>query len=79
VSSAELPVGTVTFLFTDIQGSTQLLKQLGGGRYGEALAASYRPTGSSRSIVAKISQVRRQTSTAGLVMSRSAVRICPPR
>jgi len=33
----ELPIGTVTFLFTDIEGSTQLLKRLGGGRYGEAL------------------------------------------
>jgi YVTN family beta-propeller protein len=37
VSSIELPVGTVTFLFTDIEGSTQLLKGLGGERYGEAL------------------------------------------
>src|SRR5919204_4501 len=34
----ELPIGTVTFLFTDIEGSTQLLKQLGGDRYGQALA-----------------------------------------
>ncbi len=33
----ELPSGTVTFLFTDIEGSTRLLKQL-GGRYVEALA-----------------------------------------
>jgi peptide/nickel transport system substrate-binding protein len=33
----ELPVGTVTFLFTDIEGSTQLLKRL-RDRYGEALA-----------------------------------------
>jgi ABC-type transport system substrate-binding protein/class 3 adenylate cyclase len=32
----ELPVGTVTFLFTDIEGSTRLLKQL-RDRYGEAL------------------------------------------
>ena len=32
-----LPTGTVTFLFTDIEGSTQLLKRL-GKRYGEALA-----------------------------------------
>jgi YVTN family beta-propeller protein len=32
----ELPVGTVTFLFTDVEGSTQLLKQL-RDRYGEAL------------------------------------------
>ena len=28
--STELPSGTVTFLFTDIEGSTELLKQLGG-------------------------------------------------
>src|SRR5882724_67125 len=32
-----LPTGTVTFLFTDIEGSTQLLRRL-GRRYGEALA-----------------------------------------
>jgi WD40 repeat protein/class 3 adenylate cyclase len=38
----ELPVGTVTFLFTDIEGSTQLLKRLGGDRYGEALAEHQR-------------------------------------
>src|SRR5215218_8112788 len=35
-SGVELPIGTVTFLFTDIEGSTQLLKQL-RDRYGEAL------------------------------------------
>ena len=34
--SGELPSGTVTFLFTDIEGSTRLLKQL-GERYGEVL------------------------------------------
>jgi YVTN family beta-propeller protein len=33
----ELPSGTVTFLFTDIEGSTQLLNQLGGDRYSEML------------------------------------------
>lgn len=33
-----LPVGTVTFLFTDIEGSTELLKQLGDG-YAELLAS----------------------------------------
>src|SRR5512132_1952659 len=33
----ELLTGTVTFLFTDIEGSTQLLKRL-GKTYGEALA-----------------------------------------
>jgi predicted ATPase/class 3 adenylate cyclase len=35
---SELPTGTVTFLFTDIEGSTRLLGTL-GERYGEVLAA----------------------------------------
>ena len=38
---SELPSGTVTFLFTDIEGSTTLLKQLGEG-YGEVLATHQR-------------------------------------
>jgi class 3 adenylate cyclase len=33
-----LPSGTVTFVFTDIEGSTRLLQQL-GDRYGEVVAA----------------------------------------
>ncbi len=33
-----LPTGTVTFLFTDIEGSTRLLRQLGPDFYAEALA-----------------------------------------
>ena len=33
-----LPSGTVTFLFSDIVGSTSLLKQLGDARYAELLA-----------------------------------------
>jgi class 3 adenylate cyclase len=33
---ADLPTGTVTFLFTDIEGSTRLLRQL-RGRYGDVL------------------------------------------
>ena len=35
--TTDLPTGTVTFVFTDIEGSTQLLKRL-GKRYGEVLA-----------------------------------------
>ena len=35
---AELPAGTVTFLFTDIEGSTRLLHALGPSPYAEALA-----------------------------------------
>jgi len=34
----ELPSGTVTFLFTDIEGSTELLHELGPEAYAEALA-----------------------------------------
>jgi class 3 adenylate cyclase len=33
----ELPTGTVTFLFTDIEGSTRLLQELGDA-YAEVLA-----------------------------------------
>ena len=36
--SRELPSGTVTFLFTDVEGSTRLLHESGAQRYGEALA-----------------------------------------
>ena len=35
---ADLPTGTVTFLFTDIEGSTRLLHDLGAESYAEALA-----------------------------------------
>ncbi len=38
----ELPAGTVTFLFTDVEGSTRLLHELGAGGYSEALAAHRR-------------------------------------
>ena len=38
---AELPTGTVTFLFTDIEGSTALLKRL-GREYGDVLAEHQR-------------------------------------
>jgi predicted ATPase/class 3 adenylate cyclase len=34
----ELPAGTVTFLFTDVEGSTRLLHELGPERYAKALA-----------------------------------------
>jgi predicted ATPase/class 3 adenylate cyclase len=34
----DLPSGTVTFLFTDVEGSTKLLQELGAAAYAEALA-----------------------------------------
>ncbi len=38
---ADLPRGTVTFLFTDIEGSTALLQYLGDRRYAEVLDAHH--------------------------------------
>jgi class 3 adenylate cyclase len=37
-----LPSGTVTFLFSDIEGSTRLLKRLGDARYAEVVATHRR-------------------------------------
>jgi class 3 adenylate cyclase len=34
----ELPTGTVTFLFTDVEGSTRLLDEVGAERYADELA-----------------------------------------
>jgi predicted ATPase len=33
----DLPIGTVTFLFTDVEGSTRLLREIGAEPYAEAL------------------------------------------
>jgi predicted ATPase len=38
----DLPQGTVTFLFTDIEGSTALLEELGSEGYGELLSHHHR-------------------------------------
>lgn len=34
----DLPTGTVTFVFTDIEGSTRMLERLGADAYGELLS-----------------------------------------
>src|SRR5919202_5694873 len=34
----DLPAGAVTFVFTDVEGSTRLLEELGEERYADALA-----------------------------------------
>jgi class 3 adenylate cyclase len=41
MSRSELPTGTVTFLFTDVEGSTRLLKRL-GSQYGRVLARHHK-------------------------------------
>ena len=38
MARTDLPSGTVTFLFTDVEGSTRLLHELGAEAYAEALA-----------------------------------------
>jgi predicted ATPase/class 3 adenylate cyclase len=38
----DLPVGTVTFLFTDVEGSTRLLLEVGDERYARILAEHHR-------------------------------------
>jgi predicted ATPase/class 3 adenylate cyclase len=40
--AGELPSGTVTFLFTDVEGSTALLSRIGKDAYGELLAEHHR-------------------------------------
>ncbi len=41
ITPGDLPLGTVTFLFSDIEGSTRLLLEL-GDRYGSVLGAHAR-------------------------------------
>ena len=42
VMRPDLPSGTVTFVFTDIEGSTRLLEVLGSDRYGKLLSQHHR-------------------------------------
>lgn len=44
--AVELPSGTLTFLFSDIEGSTEILERIGGG-YGELLARYYGVVGTA--------------------------------
>ena len=51
----DLPTGTVTFLFTDIEGSTRLLQELGDGyadvlEHGQVLRAAFERHGGTRSM-----------------------------
>ena len=67
----ELPTGTVTFLFTDIEGSTRLLHALGPDAYAEALAEHRRVLRAAFAHTAASRSTRRAT--------RSSSRSRPPR
>ncbi len=54
---ADLPTGTITLLFTDIEGSTRLLRSL-GPRYAEVLA-EYRRKGAMAAAVAAMHAIQR--------------------
>jgi hypothetical protein len=59
----DLPSGTVTFLFTDVEGSTKLLHELGAEAYAEALLEHRR--------------VLREAFSARGVASRSIRKVTP--
>ena len=67
----ELPSGTVTFLFTDVEGSTRLLKQL-RDRYGEVLSEPprwsrfFRTVETRNTITAPVIWVLRKATDAAL-------------
>ena len=50
MAERDLPSGTVTFLFTDIEGSTRLLNRLGQRRYDEVLTAVQQILGAAFSV-----------------------------
>jgi class 3 adenylate cyclase len=61
---SDLPSGTVTFLFTDVEGSTRLLEELGDEAYEEALL-EHRPatdTGALRPGVVSVPPCRSPNS-----------------
>ncbi len=65
----DLPTGTATFLFTDVEGSTKLLHELGAEAYAQALAEHRRVM---REICAEHGGV--EVDTQGLMqMSRIAM------
>jgi class 3 adenylate cyclase len=55
-----LPTGVVTFLFTDIEGSTRLLHEL-GAEYADALAVSVRSFAEHSGATAGLRSIPRAT------------------
>ena len=75
--TAHLPSGTVTFLFTDVEGSTKLLHELGAEAYADALAEhrrvlreAFTRTAGSRSTPRATPSSSRFPTAAGAVAPR---------
>jgi class 3 adenylate cyclase len=54
----DLPSGTVTFLFTDVEGSTQLLHELGAEGYADVLA-DWEEIGKHRRVHSAVNEMTR--------------------
>jgi class 3 adenylate cyclase len=72
----DLPAGTVTFLFTDVEGSTRLLHELGTDRYAHALAEHRRILRETFTLTAERRSIR--TATRSSSRSQPRLRQCGP-
>jgi class 3 adenylate cyclase len=80
-AAGSLPHGTVTFLFTDIEGSTRLLERLGRARYREVLETHRELL--RRAVVeaggAEVDSQRDSLFVAFVPAPKALVRRCSPR
>jgi class 3 adenylate cyclase len=60
----DLPTGTVTFLFTDVEGSTKLLRELGAEAYADELVSTARSSARPARPSAASRWTRRETPSS---------------
>ena len=80
----DLPGGTVTFLFTDIEGSTRLLDELGVDIYASALAEHRRIVREScaaarQRTIARGGKPHKESPTGGMQPSVRSAKIAFPK
>jgi class 3 adenylate cyclase len=76
--SGELPTGTVTFVFTDVEWSTRLPQQLGTNSYADALA-EHRRALRQAFIQHDGVEVDTQDDSLFIAFSTAQLRLRPPR